>query len=132
MPGFALFGLGAGLMNVPLTNSILEASPSGQVGIASALVNASREVAGLLGVTVIGAVLRARQAGALRGGATTSQAFLDGYHTGLWVTIGLLTVGVVLSYITLRPGGPLRRESADTEVATGEASTLSPQGAAGV
>ena len=94
--------------------------------------NASREVAGLLGVTVIGAVLRARQAGALRGGATTSQAFLDGYHTGLWVTIGLLAVGVVLSYITLRPGGPSRREPADTELATGEASTLSPQGAAGV
>ena len=89
-------------------------------------------MAGLLGVTVIGAVLRARQAGSLRGGATPSQAFLDGYHTGLWVTIALLTVGVVLSYITLRPGGPSRRESADTEVTAGEASTLSPQGVAGM
>ncbi len=103
MPGFVLFGIGAGLMNVPLTNSILEASPTGQAGIASALLNASREVAGLLGVTVIGAVLRSRQGAALRAGAPAPQAFIDGYHTGLWVTIALLAAGVVLSYVALRP-----------------------------
>jgi hypothetical protein len=90
-------------MNVPLTNSVLEASPSAQAGIASALINASREVAGLLGVTVIGAVLRARQTSALRGGASVRDAFIDGYHTGLWVTIALLAAGVVISYVTLRP-----------------------------
>ena len=31
------------------------------------------------------------------------QAFLDGYHAGLWVTIGLLAAGVVVSYVSLRP-----------------------------
>ncbi len=102
MPGFVVFGLGAGLMNVPLTSAVLEASPTGQTGIASALLNASREVAGLLGVTVIGAVLRSRQAVALGGGASAPTAFLDGYHAGLWVTIALLATGVVLSYLTLR------------------------------
>jgi len=103
MPGFILFGAGAGLMNVPLMNSIMEAAPAAQAGVASALINASREVAGLLGVTVIGAVLWNRDASALRGGASTSAAFVDGYHVGLWVTIALLAVGVVLSYVTLRP-----------------------------
>jgi EmrB/QacA subfamily drug resistance transporter len=137
MPGFALFGLGAGLMNVPLTNSTLEASPTGQTGIASALLNASREVAGLLGVTVIGAVLRSQQAGALRGGASAPQAFLDGYHAGLWVTIGLLAAGVVLSYVTLRPRATAAvAETAGeipvAELAAGEASTLSPGRAADV
>ena len=136
MPGFALFGLGAGLMNVPLTNSTLEASPTGQTGIASALLNASREVAGLLGVTVIGAVLRSQQASAMRGGASAPQAFLDGYHAGLWVTIGLLAAGVVLSYVTLRPRSTVAVAAGDeisvAELAVGEASTLSPGGAAGV
>jgi EmrB/QacA subfamily drug resistance transporter len=103
MPGFVLFGLGAGLMQVPLTNSILGASPTEGAGIASALINASREVAGLLGVTVIGAVLTSRESSALRGHVSGSQAFLDGYHTGLWVTIALLAVGAVVSYVTLRP-----------------------------
>jgi len=104
MPGFILFGAGAGLMNVPLMNSIMEAAPAAQAGIASALINASREVAGLLGVTVIGAVLWHRDTSALRGGASVSAAFVDGYHVGLWVTIALLAAGVVLSYVTLRPG----------------------------
>jgi predicted MFS family arabinose efflux permease len=103
MPGFILFGAGAGLMNVPLTNAIMEAAPAAQAGIASALLNASREIAGLLGITLIGAVLRGRESSALRGGASSAAAFIDGYHAGLWVTIALLSAGVVLSYVTLRP-----------------------------
>jgi hypothetical protein len=31
------------------------------------------------------------------------RAFVDGYHTGLLVTIALLAAGVVISYLTLRP-----------------------------
>jgi EmrB/QacA subfamily drug resistance transporter len=103
LPGFMLFGAGAGLMNVPLTNAVMHATPAARVGVASALLNASREVAGLLGITVIGAVLRTRQAAALRAGAGPVRAFVDGYHTGLLVTIALLAAGVVISYLTLRP-----------------------------
>ena len=103
MPGFLLFAAGAGMMNVPLTNAVMDSAPAAQSGIASALFNASREVAGLLGVTVIGAVLSTVRASALRGGTPAPAAFLDGYHTGVWVTIGTLAAGVVLSYVTLRP-----------------------------
>ncbi len=98
-----LFGAGAGLMNVPLTNAVMAAIPPGRTGIASALLNASREVAGLLGITVIGAVLRTRQGASLRAGADPVHAFVDGYHTGLWVTIVMLAGGVLISYLTLRP-----------------------------
>jgi predicted MFS family arabinose efflux permease len=69
LPGFMLFGAGAGLMNVPLTNAVMHAIPSPRAGVASALLNASREIAGLLGITVIGAVLRTRQGAAARAGA---------------------------------------------------------------
>ena len=103
LPGFMLFGAGAGLMNVPLTNATMAATPAARAGIASALLNASREVAGLLGITVIGAILSTRRAAALRSGADQGHAFLTGYHTGLWVTIALMAAGVVLSYLTLRP-----------------------------
>ena len=103
LPGFLLFGAGAGLMNVPLTNAVMAATPAVRAGIASALLNASREVAGLLGITIIGAVLRTRQSAALRAGAGPVHAFLDGYHTGLLVTIALMAAGVMVSYLTLRP-----------------------------
>lgn len=103
MPGFVLFGAGAGLMNVPLTNIVLHSAPPSQAGVTAALFNDSREVAGLLGVTVIGAILRTRQGDALHSGEAAPQAFLDGYHTGLWVTIAMMAGGVLLSYLTLRP-----------------------------
>ena len=61
------------------------------------------QVAGLLGITVIGAVLWTRRAAALRAGADPVHAFVDGYHTGLLVTIVLLAAGVAVSYLTLRP-----------------------------
>jgi len=112
LPGFILFGAGAGLMNVPVTNASMQAVPSARAGVASALLNASREVAGLLGITVIGAVLRTAQGASARGGADPVHAFLDGYHTGLLVTIGLMVAGVAVSYLTLRPRG--RAESEPT------------------
>jgi EmrB/QacA subfamily drug resistance transporter len=122
LPGFMLFGAGAGLMNVPLTNAVMAATPASVAGVASALLNASREVAGLLGITVIGAVLRTAQGASARGGADPVHAFLDGYHTGLLVTIGLMAAGVAVSYLTLRPRGRAVSESvptaAEAELAT--------------
>jgi EmrB/QacA subfamily drug resistance transporter len=128
LPGFVLFGLGAGLMNVPLTNEVLDSAPAAQAGVASALLNASREVAGLLGVTVIGAVLSASRGSALRGGASQAQAFIDGYHSGLWVAIALLAAGVVLSYLTLRPRPRVMLPQEETSVAEMRQSTVAPRG----
>jgi EmrB/QacA subfamily drug resistance transporter len=102
MPGFVLFGAGSGLMNAPLTNAALGAMPPERAGMASALLNNSRELAGLLGITVIGAVLRSRQGVALSHGVPAPSAYLDGYHAGLIVTIALIVAGVVISYLTLR------------------------------
>jgi fucose permease len=102
MPGFVLFGAGSGLMNVPLTTTVLGSMPAERSGMASALLNNSREVAGLLGITVIGAVLRSRQGAALSQGVRPAEAFLAGYHAGLALTIVLVVAGVVISYLTLR------------------------------
>jgi hypothetical protein len=76
--------------------------PSHRSGVASALLNSSREVAGLLGITVIGGVLRSRQGAALRDGLAPGRAFLDGYHAGLAVTIALTAAGIVIAMIALR------------------------------
>jgi EmrB/QacA subfamily drug resistance transporter len=116
LPGFILFGVGAGLMNVPLTNAIVAGVPTSQSGMASALLNASREVGSLLGVTVVGVVLWSTDHSALRSGVGAGQAFVDGYHSGLWLTIGLLAVGALLSYVTLRTRNH-PAESAQADVA---------------
>lgn len=128
LPAFVVFGAGSGLMNVPLTEIVIGAAPDAQTGVASALFNDSREVAGLLGVTVIGAVLRTRQSAELHAGSAPPQAFLDGYHTGLWVTIALMAAGVVLSYLALRPrqaAGPAELAFAESAAGTTETANLS-------
>ncbi|MEP7026767.1 MAG: MFS transporter, partial [Actinomycetota bacterium] len=102
MPGFALIGIGSGL-NVPLTNAVLHTMPPARSGVASALLNASREIAGLLGIAVIGAVLRSRQDVALHHGASPTSSFLTGYQAGLMVTVALVAAGAVVSYLALRP-----------------------------
>jgi len=105
MPGFLLFGAGSGLMNAPLTSAVLSSMPPHRSGVASALLNAAREVAGLLGITVIGAVLRSRQGAALHHGLPPASAFLDGYHAGLAVTVALTAAGIIVTMIALRRTG---------------------------
>jgi hypothetical protein len=89
-------------------------------------------VAGLLGITIIGAILRSRQGDALHHGTAPAPAFLDGYHAGLIVTIALVAVGAVVSYLSLRRAPDLTasaagspRELADAPVAEEQPVTVS-------
>lgn len=101
MPSFAVIGVGGGL-TIPLTATVLGVMPVDQAGVASAVFNASREVAGLLGITVIGAILTSRQGSALRAGHPATDAFLTGYRTGLIVAALLVAAGGLAAYVALR------------------------------
>ena len=101
MPSFAAIGIGGGL-TVPLTATVLSAMPRDEAGVASGIFNASREVSGLLGITVIGAILTARQGEALRAGHAPVDAFLSGYQLGLLVAAVLVAAGGVAAYLGLR------------------------------
>jgi EmrB/QacA subfamily drug resistance transporter len=101
MPSFAVIGIGGGLA-VPLTALVVGAMPVEQAGVASGIFNAAREVAGLLGITVIGAILTARQSASIHAGHAPVEAFLSGYRAGLLVAALLVTAGGVAAYFGLR------------------------------
>jgi len=101
MPSFAVIGVASG-MTIPLTATVLGVMPTAQAGVASGVFNASREVAGLLGITVIGAVLTSRQGAALAAGHTPVDAFLSGYRAGLLIAAALVMVGGLTAFVTLR------------------------------
>jgi len=103
-PSLVVLGAGMGVANVPMTNAVIDNTPEAQTGIASAVLNDAREMAGLLGIAVVGAVLRSSQSSALRTGSSPAQAFVDGYHNGILLSAILCGVGVVISYVLLRPG----------------------------
>jgi EmrB/QacA subfamily drug resistance transporter len=104
MPSFMVIGLGGGL-TMSLTAAVLHAMPADQAGVASGVFNGAREIAGLLGITVIGAILVARQSAALSAGQNPVDAFLTGYQAGILLAAALVAAGGVAAYFSLRRTG---------------------------
>ncbi len=107
MPSFAVIGIASGL-TIPLTTIVIGGLPDGVAGVASAVFNASREAAGLLGIAVIGAVISARRAALVRAGHAPLGAFLSGYHLGVVVAGAIVAVGGVIAWVGLRERAPAR------------------------
>ncbi|BCJ41894.1 MFS transporter [Actinoplanes ianthinogenes] len=102
LPWFALYGVGGGLL-IPLSQVVVGALPAERAGVASGMLNVSREVFGLLGVTVLGAILSNR-AGAATG--TELHRYLVGYQFSLVIAAALVIVGVPVSLWMLRKARP--------------------------
>ena len=101
VPGLMVAGVGGGLIT-PLTGSVLTALPPAHAGLAAAVFSAARQVGGLMGVSVLGDVLHARQAGAAAGGAGPRAAWSSGYHLVALVAAGLLLVGALVAWRALQ------------------------------
>jgi EmrB/QacA subfamily drug resistance transporter len=97
LPWFLVYGLGGGLL-IPLTNVVISVLPAERAGVASGMLNVSREVFGLLGITILGAILSARE-NAIAGPAL--DRFLHGYQFALVIAALLVAAGVPVSLLTL-------------------------------
>lgn len=53
---YMIFGLGAGMLNAPITNSAVAGMPRSQAGVAAAIASTSRQVGTSLGVAILPAV----------------------------------------------------------------------------
>ncbi|MEN3308400.1 MAG: hypothetical protein V7603_4602 [Micromonosporaceae bacterium] len=103
LPWFLLYGLGAGLL-IPLTNVILGVLPPARAGVASGMLNVSREVFGLLGITILGAIVSARQHAAT---GSALHRFLEGYQLALVIAAVLVALGVPVSLFALGRARPV-------------------------
>jgi EmrB/QacA subfamily drug resistance transporter len=97
-PGFliatyGLFGIGAGMVNVPISNGVMSGVPKSQAGMASGMNSSSRQLGQSLGVAIVGSVLAASLRGSMHAG------FLDAAHAGWWIMAGcgytVLVLGVI-------------------------------------
>ncbi|GAA3091839.1 MFS transporter [Streptosporangium carneum] len=104
LPWFLVYGLGGGLL-VPLTTAILGTLPAERAGVASGVLNVSREVFGLLGITVLGAILNGRQTSLVADGVQPLTAFLEAYQSTLVISAAIVLVGVPVSLFSLRRTG---------------------------
>jgi EmrB/QacA subfamily drug resistance transporter len=99
---FALMGLGMGTAMLPLLTIAMSGVPEADAGLGSGILNVSMQLAGALGIAVLG-TLAAERSSALAGdGASVATALTGGYHLGFEIAAGAVAVGLVLAATVLR------------------------------
>ncbi len=110
-PWFVLGGAGMGFSFVPITIAGLTGVERSDAGVASGLINTSRQVGGAIGIAAVSAVVAtstANFADAHAGGASGGPALAHGFQTGLYVLTALLLVAVLVVVALIRPAAPPR------------------------
>jgi MFS family permease len=106
-PAFVLGGAGMGLSFVPITIGALAGVERSDAGVASGLVNTSRQIGGALGIAAISAIAAtsSRSYADTHAAVTTSSpAALDhGFQTALYVLTGLLLAGAAIALTLVKP-----------------------------
>ena len=119
-PAFVLGGLGLGFSFVPLTIASLAGVERADAGIASGLVNTSRQIGGAIGLaamSAIAAMSTANYADAHPGVGAASAAALDhGFQTTLYVLTGLLVVGAVIAGVWIKPQRAAQAQAPQAEL----------------
>jgi EmrB/QacA subfamily drug resistance transporter len=83
---YAVFGVGIGLVNAPITNAAVSGMPRAQAGTAAAIASTSRQVGASLGVAIAGSIA----------GEAVGAGFASSTHAVWWLLVGLGSAVVTL------------------------------------
>ena len=122
VPAFVVSGVGMSLFFAPVANVVLGSVRREEEGIASGANNAIRELGGVFGVAVLGAVFSAR------GGYTSGTAFVTGLTPAIWVGTAVVAVAAAVALALPRR----RRAPATAVTADAAAAEAAVAGAASV
>ena len=105
-PAFVLGGAGMGLTFVPVTIASLTGVERSDAGVASGLINTSRQIGGAIGIAAVSAIAASSTSHYVQAHsalAATSGAALDhGFQTALYALTGLLLVGALIAITLVR------------------------------
>ncbi|GAC1637480.1 MAG: MFS transporter [Chloroflexota bacterium] len=114
LPSFVLGGIGMGLTFAPLSSAVINAIPSHLEGQASGAYNSIRELGGVFGIAILGAVFQHIAT------APTAASFVDGFRVAVFAGAGIVLVGTVIA--VLLPSGlsgvPAMAAPAEAELQT--------------
>jgi EmrB/QacA subfamily drug resistance transporter len=115
--GYGLMGLGIGTAMLPLLTIAMSGVPEADAGLASGIVNVSMQLAGALGIAVLGTLASDRTESLAGAGATHAAALTGGYHLALEVAALTVAAGIVIALVVLRrPREPQVRSELAAEV----------------
>jgi EmrB/QacA subfamily drug resistance transporter len=118
-PAFVLGGAGMGLSFVPVTIASLTGVERADAGVASGLINTSRQIGGALGLAVVSAIAATSSSDFAHShalAATSGVALDHGFQTALYVLAGLLVAGALIAATAVRPAVPRRVEELEEAV----------------
>src|SRR5213083_2195298 len=108
-PAFVLGGAGMGLSFVPVTIASLTGVERSDAGVASGLINTSRQIGGAIGIAAVSAIAATSTtsyADANAVAASSGAALSHGFQTGLYVLTGLLLVAALVVFGLVRSPAP--------------------------
>jgi EmrB/QacA subfamily drug resistance transporter len=108
-PAFVLGGAGLGLSFVPITIAGLAGIERSEAGVASGLINTSRQIGGAIGIAAVSAIAATstRSYADAHSVVATSPVALDhGFQTALYVMTGLLVAAALLVAGLVKPAQP--------------------------
>jgi MFS family permease len=101
LPGMMIMSLGLGAVFVGVTTAANAGVPADKAGLAAALLNASQQVGGALGLAIFSAIATSRTSHLLAGHTSHSEALTSGFQRALLASsIFLLAAAVVALRIT--------------------------------
>jgi EmrB/QacA subfamily drug resistance transporter len=113
---YALMGVGMGTAMLPLLTIAMSGVPERDAGLASGVINVSMQLAGALGLAVLGTVATDRTHSLAASGLSHAAALTGGFHLAFTLGAVAVATGIALAVLALRP--PRAREAiASSELA---------------
>jgi EmrB/QacA subfamily drug resistance transporter len=97
-----LVAAGLGIAFVPVTIAAVSGVQPAEAGLASGLVNTSRQMGGALGLAILATIATARTASVAHAGAAGHAALTAGYQRAFEVGAGFATAGLLVALLVLR------------------------------
>jgi EmrB/QacA subfamily drug resistance transporter len=116
-PAFVLGGAGMGFSFVPVTIASLAGVERSDAGVASGLVNTSRQIGGAIGLAAMSTVAASATSSYAQGhglAVSSAAATVSGFQTSFVVLGGLLVAAIVVAVVFLRP---VREQADEAEAA---------------
>src|SRR5882757_8894093 len=105
LPGMMIMSIGLGAVFVAVTTAANAGVPADQAGLAAALLNASQQVGGALGLAIFSAVATSRTTHLLAVHTPPAEALTSGFQTALLAASTFLLVAAVIATRTTNTKG---------------------------
>jgi EmrB/QacA subfamily drug resistance transporter len=118
--GLVMMGIGMGTGSVPLLTLAMSEVPAEDAGLASGIVNVSMQVAGALGVAVLGTIATDHTRSLIAAHRSLPDALTAGYHLAFLVGAVWVAFGIVAAVFLVRPRRGVARAGARSRLASAE------------